>query len=88
MTKPNEQIYLLACQRIGVSPSKTWFVGDGGSDKLEGAAQAGPIPYWARWYLDRWPQWKMSARLRDHASFFPSLHLPNELVDVIDGLEG
>ena len=48
--KPDKQIYLLSCERLGVAPEEAVFVGDGGSSELEGAAGAGIRPYQAYWY--------------------------------------
>ena len=39
--KPNREIYLEACRRLGVQPSECLFVGDGGSRELTGATEAG-----------------------------------------------
>lgn len=48
--KPDERIYKLACERLNVKPSETIFVGDGGSDELVGAYQAGIRPVHAVWF--------------------------------------
>lgn len=39
--KPDASIYTLAMERLGVSPSESIFVGDGGSNELEGARRVG-----------------------------------------------
>lgn len=39
--KPDRRIYLLTCERLGVAPSETLFVGDGSGDELTGAVQVG-----------------------------------------------
>jgi len=44
ITKPNPQIYLLACDRLGISPEDCLYVGDGGSSELSGAAEVGMSP--------------------------------------------
>ncbi|WP_284646251.1 HAD family hydrolase [Paenibacillus silviterrae] len=44
MAKPNSEIYHLACKRMDVSPSESLFVGDGGSNELQGAAKVGMVP--------------------------------------------
>lgn len=41
MHKPQPEFYALACERLGVSPGRTLYVGDGASDELRGARQAG-----------------------------------------------
>jgi HAD superfamily hydrolase (TIGR01509 family) len=53
--KPDRRIYLLACRLLEVSPSEAIFVGDGGSNELQGAADAGLRVYWSTWFLDKWP---------------------------------
>lgn len=50
MAKPDKQIYLLPCERLGVALEEAVFVGDGGSTELEGAAEAGLTPYQAFWF--------------------------------------
>lgn len=49
-SKPSIQIYSLACERLGVRPAECVFVGDGGSDELNGAARAGLAAYQAIWF--------------------------------------
>lgn len=44
LCKPAPAIYRLACERLGVAPERTVFVGDNGSDELRGAAEAGLHP--------------------------------------------
>jgi putative hydrolase of the HAD superfamily len=41
LKKPDPRIYELACERLGVTPEKCLFVGDGGSRELTGATAAG-----------------------------------------------
>ncbi len=53
--KPDRRIYLLACRLLEVSPGEAIFVGDGGSNELQGAADAGLRVYWATWFLNKWP---------------------------------
>lgn len=39
--KPDPTLYLTACQRLGLAPGDCLYVGDGGSQELTGAEQAG-----------------------------------------------
>lgn len=41
LLKPDRRIYELAMRRLGVRPGECVFVGDGGSDELRGAKEAG-----------------------------------------------
>lgn len=50
LAKPDERIYRLCCERLGVKPEHTIFVGDGGSSELEGASKAGMRPLHAYWF--------------------------------------
>lgn len=50
VAKPNPEIYRLACDRLCVTPQESLFIGDGGSDELRGASNAGLRPYHAYWY--------------------------------------
>ena len=55
VAKPDPQIYLRAISQLGVEPSATVFIGDGGDNELAGAAQAGLRAFRAGWFLRRWP---------------------------------
>jgi HAD superfamily hydrolase (TIGR01549 family) len=50
LAKPDIRIYQLACERLGVKPEHSIFVGDGGSNELDGASHAGMLPYHAFWF--------------------------------------
>ncbi|MBY8871626.1 HAD-IA family hydrolase [Micromonospora sp. PLK6-60] len=39
--KPDPELYLTACRRLGVAPEHCLYVGDGGSRELSGAARVG-----------------------------------------------
>jgi putative hydrolase of the HAD superfamily len=39
--KPDPEIYLKACQLLGVEPQRCLYVGDGGSHELSGASELG-----------------------------------------------
>jgi len=41
LTKPDPRFYDLACRRLGVSPGRCLYVGDGAGNELTGAAEAG-----------------------------------------------
>jgi putative hydrolase of the HAD superfamily len=41
VSKPDPQIYLIACEELGVEPSDCLFVGDGANDELPGAERVG-----------------------------------------------
>ncbi|GIP38912.1 hypothetical protein J31TS4_21920 [Paenibacillus sp. J31TS4] len=69
--KPDERIYRIACERLGVRPDRSVFVGDGGSRELEGAHAAGMAVYHAFWfntYIE---------------SPFPKLTAPEELLQTL-----
>lgn len=79
-TKPDPEIYLHTCRRLGAGPQSVAFVGDGGSDELRGAAAIGMRPYCARWFLDRWPAQR---RDRDrYTSSFPQLSEFSQLLTI------
>ncbi len=44
LKKPDPRIYLLACERLGVSPGDCLYVGDGDSRELTGADRVGMSP--------------------------------------------
>ena len=78
--KPDTSVYHLACDRLGVAPEATIFVGDGGFDELTGAANAGLTPLWATWFLDKGPLSSQSETIRERASNFPRLYTPSDLL--------
>ena len=61
--KPDPKIYNLACDRLGIVPTKAVFVGDGGFDELQGAAAVGMRPIQARWYYAREIEWNITSEL-------------------------
>lgn len=81
--KPDPAIYLLACDRMGVKPNETVFIGDGGSDELIGAERAGMQAYYASWFIEKWPAWRNSEALKAKNSAFPKLEAMTELKEVI-----
>ena len=42
--KPDSEIYLRACRRLGVLPNQCLYVGDGSSNELYGAQSVGMVP--------------------------------------------
>ena len=40
-TKPDQRLYSRICGKLGVLAPRTWYVGDGGGDELNGALAAG-----------------------------------------------
>ncbi len=44
VTKPDRRPYIMACEKLGVSPDQCLYVGDGGSHELSGAQEAGMHP--------------------------------------------
>lgn len=75
MSKPQQEIYQLACDRLGVMPSEAIFIGDGGADELAGARKAGLKAFRATWFYDRQPY-----------DDFPCLNKPNDVVELVQRL--
>ncbi|KOR90128.1 HAD family hydrolase [Paenibacillus solani] len=75
VAKPNPEIYRLACEHVSVSPQESLFIGDGGSDELRGAHNAGLTPYQAYWY-------NTFAR-----SEYEKLLKPTQVLDVVESIE-
>lgn len=53
ISKPDPAIFGKCVKLLGVRPSECLYVGDGGSNELEAASQAGMRPLQAGWYLIR-----------------------------------
>ncbi|MFH5186536.1 HAD family hydrolase [Paenibacillus sp. TAB 01] len=71
--KPEPLLYKQACIQLNVAPEEAVFVGDGGSQELEGASLAGLLPYHAVWFLP--------SRYWDRVTGFPKLQRPHELLN-------
>jgi putative hydrolase of the HAD superfamily len=81
--KPDARIYLATCEALSVPPQACVFVGDGGSNELQGAVNVGMTAHRATWFLDRWPAWR---RCRDdaEAARFPTLRTPSDVAALVD----
>ena len=64
LCKPEEAIYRLAAETVGVLPEECIFIGDGGSRELYGAADVGMQAYRAMWYIRQMP-----SEIREQAGF-------------------
>lgn len=74
-SKPNTEIYKLACERLNVRADSSVFVGDGGSDELAGAQRAGfRTVLQAIWYNSYLP------------SNYKRLKAPAALMDELDAI--
>ena len=65
--KPKREIYHIACDRAHVKPENSIFVGDGGSDELRGAREAGMKTILTEHLLTREPDQRK--RIKGYASF-------------------
>jgi HAD superfamily hydrolase (TIGR01549 family) len=74
--KPSPEIYQLACEKIGVTPEESIFIGDGGSNELVGAAEAGLKAYHATWFLP--------ADFSNKIQGFPKLCSPLDLLNQVE----
>lgn len=55
MKKPDVGIYKKCCDLLGVGANECIFIGDGGSNELEGAKMAGMKAIQAKWYTNQLP---------------------------------
>jgi putative hydrolase of the HAD superfamily len=74
--KPNPEIYLTACENLMVSPKDSIFIGDGGSNELQGAADVGMNPYHATWF--------QTTSISEKISGFPKLHNPMDVLILVE----
>lgn len=70
--KPDPHIYKMACERLGVTPEESIFIGDGGSNELRGAAEAGMKAFHATWFLPE----EISSKIYG----YPKLKTPSNLL--------
>ena len=77
MKKPDRGIYEEAARRLRVTLENCIFVGDGGSNELYGAKDAGMTAIQAKWYTNWLPQ------KRDTIGDFPVAEEPMEVLNFI-----
>lgn len=73
VAKPNKQIYQIGCERLGVIPQESIFIGDGGANELMGAVNFGMNVYHATWFLPD--------AISEKITGFPKLKKPLELLE-------
>ncbi|ANC76278.1 hypothetical protein ABE65_005425 [Fictibacillus phosphorivorans] len=72
VAKPQKEIYQMACEKLGVTPKESVFIGDGGSDELRGATEAGMTALQATWFLP--------TAISDRITGYPKLAKPQDLL--------
>ena len=77
MKKPDTCIYEEAAKRLGVNPKECLFVGDGGSNELFGAKDAGMKPVQAKWYTNKYP------KKRENIGDFLKAEEPMDIINII-----
>ena len=86
MLKPDPRIYERCLEALGVSASEAVFVGDAANEamnELDGAMRVGLRPFWATWFLDRWPPG--TRRMPEPEPPFPRLRTPTDLLGLVYG---
>ncbi|MBR5712288.1 MAG: HAD family hydrolase [Lachnospiraceae bacterium] len=79
MKKPDAGIYEEATRRLGIPAAECLFVGDGGSNELVGARNAGMTAVQAKWYTNRFPV------KRGNIEGFPAAEEPAEIPGYLEG---
>ena len=77
MKKPDICIYEEAAKRLGTLTEECLFVGDGGSNELFGAENAGMRPIQAKWYTNKYP------KQRENIGDFLQAENPMDIVNII-----
>lgn len=78
LQKPDIRIYEKAADLLGVALSECIFVGDGGSDELNGAKTAGMKAIQAKWYTNQHPH------KRDSMAGFLAAEEPLDILQYIE----
>ena len=78
MKKPDSRIYESAAKLLGVEVCDCVFVGDGGSNELEGAESVGMKAIQAKWYTDQLPH------KRESIEGFLTADHPLRIIDYIN----
>ena len=81
MKKPDFCIYEEASKRLGIDLGECIFVGDGGSNELVGARNAGMKAIQAKWYTNQHPV------KRDNIKGFPVAEEPMDIISAIREME-
>ncbi|MED1865282.1 HAD family hydrolase [Fictibacillus nanhaiensis] len=76
VAKPQKEIYQLACEKLGVTPQESVFIGDGGSDELRGATEAGMTALQATWFLP--------TVISERTTGYPKLKKPQDILKHVD----
>jgi putative hydrolase of the HAD superfamily len=74
--KPDPQIYELACSRLGVEAASCIFIGDGGSQELDGAKAAGMLACHAVWFLPE--------SMRGSITAYKKIERPEQLFEICE----
>ena len=77
MMKPDPRIFAAVSKWLGVDARDCVFVGDGGSNELAGARNAGMKAIQAKWYTNRYPV------KRDTMDGFPAAEEPLDVIRLI-----
>jgi putative hydrolase of the HAD superfamily len=80
IVKPDTPIYKLCSERLGVEPGECLFVGDGGSDELWGAENAGMKSLRAMWFLDKYTK-------NVKPTPYPCAHKPSEILEYLETMK-
>lgn len=77
--KPDNRIYELILSRLGIKANEVIFVGDGGSNELDGASKNGMNAYHATWFIPEY----ISSRITD----YKKLKKPTDLLKELEAHE-
>ncbi len=77
--KPEKEIYYRCTEALGVKPEECIYIGDGGSEELEGARSVGMKPYQASWYLKEIRQDRLARKAE-----FQQLETPLDVLKVME----
>lgn len=80
MQKPDVRIYKASADLLGVTVDECIFVGDGGSNELEGAKLAGMKAIQAKWYTNQHPH------KRDNIDGFLTAEEPLDILQIVKGV--
>lgn len=83
--KPDPEIYKIACVKLRIDPTECLYVGDGGSDELNGAAGMGMIPHCAAWFLQRHTSILGPDIVEERSKGYSTIYHPMELIPIIRG---
>lgn len=81
VAKPEKEIYLKALRKLGIPNCESVYIGDGGTQELQGAQSVGIPAYQAFWFLKKYDEEFQNKRLQP----FERLYNATDVIKLVEG---